>query len=397
LRLRLLTAGESHGPGLVAILEGLPHGLAVDPGRIDALLARRQGGYGRSARQALEEDRVEVLGGIRHGRTLGSPVALLVLNRDHENWSEEMSVSPPPEGWEATHPVRAPRPGHADLAGALKLHTRDPRDVLERASARETAARTAAGGLALQLLEAAGIQVRSHVLAVGPVSADTARPVPWEAIEAVDPGSRFRCADPGLEDRMREAVDAAREDGETLGGLFEVAARGVPPGLGSHVHWDRKLDGRLLGALGSIPGVKAAEVGEGVRSAALRGSEVHDEIVLEAGQITRPTNRAGGLEGGVSNGGEIRLRAWMKPLATLMRPLRSIDLETGAEARALVERSDICSVPAAAVVGEVMTALVLADALLEKFGGDSMEELLSALESHRRRVGELFPSRPSGD
>jgi chorismate synthase len=341
----------------------------------------------------METDRVEILGGVRHGKTLGSPVSIVVRNLDHANWAEEMSVGPAPEGWASAKKVRAPRPGHADLAGSLKHSTTDPRDILERASARETAARVAAGALCLQLLEAAGIGVGSHVLSVGDVGVEADRVATWEEIAAIDPDSGFRCAVPRLEEAMRRAVDSAREAGDTLGGRFEVVVRGAPPGLGSHTQWDRKLDGRLMAALGSIPGVKAAEVGEGVRAAGLRGSRVHDEVVREAGRLGRPTNRAGGLEGGVSNGEEIRVRAHMKPLSTLMKPLRSVDLETGREAGALVERSDVCSVPAAAVVGEAMTALVVADALLEKCGGDSLEEMLAALEAHRERAGNLFPTR----
>jgi chorismate synthase len=391
--LRFLTAGESHGPGLVVILEGMPAGLTVDFDRIAEHLRRRQGGYGRGRRMAIESDRAEFMGGIRRGRTTGAPIAMLIRNRDWENWQATMHVeAEAPSGATGARraPVVRPRPGHADLAGALKYDHADIRDVLERASARETAARVAAGAVARQLLEAVGIAIGSHVIGIGPVALPE-RPVTFAEIEAISAEARLRCVDPDVEEQMVGAIDAAREAGDTLGGAFEVVAHGVPAGLGSYVHWDRKLDGRLAQALMSIQAIKAVAIGEGVAAAGRPGSRVHDEIVVietpsGGRRVGRPTNRAGGLEGGVTNGEEVRVTGYMKPISTLMKPLRSVDLTTLEEAPAAIERSDVCAVPAAAVVGEAMVALVLADALVERFGGDSLSQLRSAMAAATDRI-----------
>jgi chorismate synthase len=398
--LRFLTAGESHGRALVAIVEGVPAGLAIDFDRITSDLRRRQGGYGRGRRMAIESDRAELLSGVRKGRTTGGPIALLIANRDWENWQLTMHVEPePPTG--ATGARRAavvrPRPGHADLAGGLKYEHDDLRDVLERASARETAARVGVGAIARQILHALGIAVVSHVNGIGDVVLPDDPPVSFEAAREVASQSAVSCADADTEAAMIAAIDRAREAGDTLGGRFEVIARGVPPGLGSHVHWDRKLDGRLAQALMSIPAIKAVGIGLGVDAARRPGSRVHDEIVarLEApageSRVVRPTNRAGGLEGGVTNGEEVRVTAYMKPISTLMKPLRSVDLTTLDEAPAAIERSDVCAVPAAAVVGEAAVCFILADAALERFGGDTMRQLLA----HARDAGAAVTGRLS--
>jgi chorismate synthase len=391
--LRFLTAGESHGPALTVVVEGLPAGLPIDRAAVDADLRRRQGGYGRGGRMKIESDAVEILGGIRHGRTLGSPVALLIRNRDHASWSDVMSPDPQPPAARARRALAHPRPGHADLAGALKYLTTDLRDVLERASARETAARVAAGALARQLLAAAGVTVRSHVVRIGAAVLPPGPSVAWERLDAVEE-SPVRCVDPVVAATMVAAIDEARRKGDTVGGAFEVVARGVPPGLGSFAQWDRRLDGRLAQALMTIPAVKAVSIGAGFAAGETAGSSFHDEIVYEEGRgIARPTNRAGGLEGGVTNGEEVRAEAVVKPIPTLLVPLRSIDLATKEPRAASVERSDTCVVPAAGVVGEAMLAWVLADALLEKMGGDSLTELLDHLEATRARWRALS-SRP---
>jgi chorismate synthase len=399
--LRFLTAGESHGRALVVIVDGLPAGLPIDPAALASDLRRRQGGYGRGRRMAIESDAAVIVGGVRHGRTTGAPVALTIENLDWVNWEFTMhpGVSPPADAGGARRaPVTRPRPGHADLAGAIKYGHADLRDVLERASARETAARVAAGGLARQLLRLVEIDVASHVVAIGPVRSE-ASDVPFDAIAALPDDSPTRCVDAAAAARMIAAIDAAREAGDTLGGVFEVAARGVPAGLGSYAQWDRRLDGRLAQALMSIPAIKAVSIGIGADAAGLRGSQVHDAIVPPAAgrrdlhstlPVGRPTNHAGGLEGGVTNGQELRVSASMKPIATLMTPLRSIDLETGAEAEAAIERSDVCAVPAASVVGEAMVAIVLAGALLERFGGDSVDQVCRRHADWRRDVEERF-------
>lgn len=403
--LRFLTAGESHGQGLVTILEGLPAGLAIDIDAMTLELRRRQGGYGRGRRMVIESDRAEVLSGVRRGRTTGAPVALLVRNKDWENWQNTMHVEPKaPAG--ATGANRAavvrPRPGHADLAGALKYDLDDIRDVLERASARETAARVAAGAIARQLLAAIGCDITSHITGIGNVVVAPGTHVTFEAAKAMDLEAPLRCTDKAIEQQMITAIDAAKEAGDTLGGSFEVIARNVPVGLGSYVQWDRKLDGRLAQALMSIPAIKAVAVGDGVDGARRPGSQVHDEIVADtvaaaAGRpvIARPTNHAGGLEGGVTNGEELRVTGFMKPISTLMKPLRSVDLTTLEEAPAAIERSDVCAVPAAAVVAEAMVGLVLADAVLERFGGDSMADLLARVDGAGTKIRGRLSRRSS--
>jgi chorismate synthase len=390
--LRFLTAGESHGPALTVVVEGLPAGVPFDRAAVDADLKRRQGGYGRGGRMQIESDSVEVLSGIRHGRTLGSPVALVIRNRDHENWRDVMSAEPQGPEARARRALKHPRPGHADLAGALKYLTDDLRNVLERASARETAARVAAGRLVRALLDACQVEVRSHVLRIG--SAALRRgPVAWEELKDVE-HSPVRCVDPEAEKAMIEQIDRAKSAGDTVGGVFEVVVRGTPPGLGSFGQWDRRLDGRLAQALMSIPAVKAVALGAGAAAGETPGSSFHDEILFDDEQgLHRGSNRAGGLEGGVTNGEELRAQGVVKPIPTLLIGLRSIDLVTKEPRTASVERSDTCVVPAAGVVGEAMVAWVVADALLEKFGGDTLEELLDHLEATRARWKEFLARR----
>jgi chorismate synthase len=394
--LRFLTAGESHGRALVVILEGLPAGLPIDSDAITHELRRRQGGYGRGRRMAIESDRADILSGVRAGQTLGGPVAMMIENRDWPNWQYTMRQTvdaPPDAGGAKRAPVTRPRPGHADLAGGAKYERDDLRDILERASARETAARVAAGALARQLLEHAGVRLASHVFRIGSVGASDPLAITFAQAAAIDPDGPIRSADRSLEEAMIAEIDLAREAGDTLGGAFEVLATGVPVGLGSYVQWDRKLDGRLAQALMSIPAIKAVGIGAGPIVAERPGSRVHDEMVpadddSRTTGIARPTNNAGGLEGGVTNGEDLRVSAYMKPISTLMKPLRSVDLTSMEPAPAAIERSDVCAVPAAAVVGEAMVAFVLADALLERFGGDTMQALGRAMEStdaHLRR------------
>jgi chorismate synthase len=386
---RFLTAGESHGRALVVILEGIPAGLSLDLDAITRDLKRRQGGYGRGRRMAIESDRAEILSGVRRGETIGGPIAMLIENRDWPNWQQTMHVAAavPVDATGAKRaPVTRPRPGHADLAGVAKYGRADVRDVLERASARETAARVAAGAIARQLLAAAGVRIASHVFTLGSVSLPNHAAVTFDQAAALPDDSPLRCVEPDISQRMIEEIDRAREAGDTLGGAFEVIAADVPVGLGSYVQWDRKLDGRLAQALMSIPAIKAVGVGLGPGVASRPGSQVHDELVPDrtgahVTSIARPTNNAGGLEGGVTNGEPLRVSAWMKPISTLMKPLRSVDLTTMQEAPAAIERSDVCAVPAAAVVGEAMVALTLADALVERFGGDSIASLLAAMAS----------------
>ena len=379
--LRFLTAGESHGRSLVTIVEGVPAGLEIDFDRITQDLRRRQGGYGRGQRMAIESDRADVLAGVRRGRTTGAPVALLIANKDWKNWQLTMHVeaeAPADATGARRAPVVRPRPGHADLAGGLKYEHEDLRDVLERASARETAARVAAGAIARQILRTIDIAVVSHVTGIGDTVLQDPAAITFEVAQSIRDDSPLHCADASIEARMIDAIDRAREAGDTLGGSFEVIANGVPAGLGSYAQWDRKLDGRLAQALMSIPAIKGVGIGLGTEAARRPGSRVHDEIVsIDEGPIAlgRPTNRAGGLEGGVTNGEALRVTAYMKPISTLMKPLRSVDLTTLEEAPAAIERSDVCAVPAAAVVGEAMVCLVLADAVLERFGGDSIRQL----------------------
>src|SRR5262249_14012268 len=391
--LRFLTAGESHGPALTVVVEGLPAGLPVDRKAIDADMRRRQGGYGRGGRMKIETDLVEVPSGVRHGKTLGSPVALLVRNKDFENWKDVMSPDPIPPDTPPRRVLKYPRPGHADLAGALKYMTDDLRNVLERASARETAMRVAAGGLARCLLSAAGIEVRSHVVRIGSAAVAAGPPLPSGGLGTVEE-SPVRGVEKDAAAATIAEIDRAKKEGDTVGGVFEVVVRGLPPGLGSFAQWDRRLDGRLAQALMSIHAVKAVSVGAGFSAGQVSGARFHDEILYDDAQgLHRGSNRAGGLEGGGPNGEEGRTQAVVKPIPTLLIPLKSVDLKTKEPQAASVERSDTCVVPAAGVVGEAMVAWVLADALLEKFGGDSLPEVLDHLAATRARCQELLGRR----
>ncbi len=394
---RFFTAGESHGKALTAIVEGIPAGLPISLDAVNHQLWRRQQGHGRGGRMKIETDRVEVLSGIRHGHALGSPIALMVVNKDFENWQAVMAAEAVPE-WDAiaddekkSRRVSRPRPGHADLAGGVKYATRDLRDILERASARETTMRVAAGAIARELLSAFGIEIVSHVPVLGGVPADDRLAgIDWDRIVAVQDNTVLRCADPALEPEMVAAVDAAREKGDTLGGIFEVVVRGLPVGLGSHTQWDTRLDGRLAQAIMSIQAVKAVEIGAGTAVSRLLGSQIHDEIGYDAetARFTRPTNNAGGLEGGITNGEELRVRGHLKPISTLRKALKSVDIDTKDGVAAAFERSDTTAVPAAGVIGEAMVALVLAGAMREKFGGDSLTEMKRNFTTYREQVGE---------
>jgi chorismate synthase len=392
---RFTTAGESHGPGLISLVEGVPAGVPILAEQIDSELRRRQGGYGRGGRMRIESDRAEILSGVRHGETLGSPIALHIRNRDWENWTVAMSAAPPAEEVEdeVLRPVYLPRPGHADLVGVLKYDRYDARDILERASARETAARVAAGAVAKRMLEELGITIGSHIVMLGGVSAAVPDVLPDDLNAAADV-SPVRCLDSEAEGRMIDAIDAAKQAGDTLGGVFEVVVRGVPVGLGSHVSWDRKLDGRLAAAVMSIQAIKGVEIGMGFEAGARPGSRVHDEIVSDGTGYGRAGNAAGGLEGGITTGLPLVIRAAMKPISTLMRPLRTIDIRTGERGDAVRERSDVCALPAAGVVGEAMVAIVLASAVLEKFGGDSMGELKRNLDGYRNQVAARLRPPP---
>lgn len=396
------TAGESHGRGLVALLEGVPAGLPLTAASdIDPELERRMGGYGRGRRMQIESDRAEVVSGVRLGATLGSPISLIVWNRDWRNWTTAMAHEAPAADAnpKALRPVYLPRPGHADLAGVLKYDRRDARDILERASARETAARVACGAVARALLRQVGIAVGSHVTRIGAVEARVPDPLPDDLNGQADP-SPLRTLDRAAEAEMKAAIDEARDAGDTLGGCFEVVARGLPVGLGSHVSWDRKLDGRLAQAVMSVHAVKGVEIGPAFSNAARPGSRVHDAIARDdisarTGGFARSGNRAGGLEGGITTGAPLVVRGAMKPISTLRKRLPSVDLRDGRAKDAAVERSDVCAVPAAAVVAESMVALVVADALLEKFGGDSLDELRRNLDSYLGRLAERgFRERP---
>jgi chorismate synthase len=390
--LRFQTAGESHGQALVAILSGIPAGLAIDFEYVRKELKRRQGGYGRGGRMKIESDSAQFLAGVRHGRTIGSPIALLIYNHDWENWKEALAVEDRPETRARHRPVSRPRPGHADLAGCLKFNFPEARYVLERASARETAARVAAGALAKLFLKEFGVEVASHVIAVGSVTLGRA-PVPFQKVLARREVEEILlgCVDAEVEARMKEEVDKAVEARDTLGGTFEVIAQGVPPGLGSCAQWDERLDGQLAQAVMSIQAVKAVEIGAGIEAAASPGSRVHDAIGYDrqGSQFTRKTNRAGGLEGGISNGEDIVVRGYVKPISTLRRPLESVDLATKQTAKAAYERSDVCVLPAAGVVGEAMVALTLARSFLEKFGGDSMLETKRNFLGYREQVRQF--------
>jgi chorismate synthase len=390
--LRFQTAGESHGQALVAILSGIPAGLCVDFNYINRELKRRQGGYGRGGRMKIESDTAQFLSGVRHGRTIGSPIALLVLNHDWENWKEALAVEDRPETRAKHKSLTRPRPGHADLAGCLKYNFPEARYVLERASARETAARVAAGAVAKLFLGEFGVEVASHVVAVGTVALEN-ESVSFQKVLALRAAEEIvlGCVDPAVETRMKEEVDKALEARDSVGGTFEVIAHGVPPGLGSYAQWDERLDGQLAQAVMSIQAVKGVEIGGGIEAAARPGSRVHDEIGYdqEKSRFTRKTNRAGGLEGGISNGEDIVVRGYLKPISTLRRPLESVDFETKERVKAAYERSDVCVVPAAGVVGEAMVALTISRSFLEKFGGDSMEETKRNYQAYMEQVRQF--------
>jgi len=382
--LNFTTAGESHGPGLVAIVEGMPAGLELERESLDREMARRQLGHGRGGRMKIESDSVEIRSGVRHGRTLGSPIAVLVANRDYPNWDERMNPWPVEAEIEESH---LPRPGHADLAGALKFGHRDVRNVLERASARETAARVAAGALAKEFLRALGVSVHSHVIRIASVEAPDRPDLAPDDFAGVD-DSPVRCLDPETSAAMVKEIDRLRKQNESLGGSFEVRAFGLVPGLGSHVSWREKLDGRLAQAVVSIQSVKGVSLGEAWEVATGPGSEAHDEILFsEERGWHRETNRAGGLEGGMTNGEPLIVRAAIKPISTLTQPLRSVDTETKEPAQAMRERTDSTVVPAAGVVGEAMVALTLAGAYRDKFGGDHIDDVLAAIDAYKERIG----------
>lgn len=377
---RFLTAGESHGQCLTAILEGLPAGIKIDLDEINLDMARRQQGYGRGGRMSIEKDRVDILSGVRFGETLGDPITLCVKNRDWENWTDRMSVTGEPFGAQLT----AARPGHADLTGIKKYDRQDIRDILERASARETASRVAVGAMSKQFLKACGITIVSHVINIGGVYVDKNK-VEWNRLGSNS--SELNCYDPSAEEAMKKKICDAKTEGDTLGGIFEILVRGVPLGLGSHIQWDRRLDAKLTSALMSIQAIKGVEIGEGFGYAALPGSKAHDEIFYDSeGGIYRKTNRAGGLEGGMTNGEEIVLRAAMKPIPTLMKPLHSVDIKSHEAVLACKERSDVCAVSAASVVGEAMTAFTIAEAVIDKFGGDAISDVLTAMENYGKRI-----------
>ena len=384
---RFLTGGESHGKGLAAIVEGMVADLCLEEKHINKELKRRQQGYGRGPRMKIEEDKAEIMAGVLHGFTTGSPIALFITNRDWQNWQEQLRVSPVEKEVE---PVTCPRPGHADLAGVTKYGLKDIRPIIERASARETAARVAVGAIAGRFLEEFGVSVHSHTVAIGRRNWEQseASSIDWQQVEA----SPVRCAHPELEKAMMAAIDDAKANGDTLGGVFEVVAKGVPIGLGSHVSWDRRLDGRIAHAIMSINAVKGVEIGAGFDLAGLKGSQAHD--IIEPMQRNKAaklpwrhtTNRAGGIEGGISNGEDIIVRATVKPIATLANPLPSVDLRSGEKTKAHYERSDICAVPAAGVIAEAMLAVVLADACLEKFGGDNLKETLANYRNYLSNI-----------
>jgi len=382
-RFRFITAGESHGKGLVAVIEGLVAGLPLTEEYIALHLRRRQAGYGRSARMQLEDDRAEIISGVRHGLTIGSPISLLICNRVWQEWQETMSILPTNKEVEL---ITSPRPGHADLAGMIKYGMGDIRPILERASARETAARVAIGAVARRFLEEFGIDVHSHTISIGDHRAKQGAAADWQRVEK----SPVRCANAEAESAMMKAIDVAKAEGDTLGGIFELVVTGVPIGLGSHVQWDRRLDGQIAQAVMSIPAVKGVEIGAGFALADIKGSQAHDIIEPKLKRTDalwrRATNRAGGIEGGISNGQPIVVRAAVKPIVTLRKPLPSVDLRSGKATAAHYERSDICVVPAAGVIGEAMLAIVLADAMLDKFGGDSLKETLTNYRSYIKSI-----------
>jgi chorismate synthase len=384
--LRFLTAGESHGPELVSVIEGAPAGFEIDIARINHDLARRQKGYGRGGRMLIEKDEARIVSGIRFGRTMGSPVTFIVENRDYKNWEKRMSADPRDRG--EAKVVTRPRPGHADLAGVLKYNLEDIRDVLERASARETTARVAIGAFARQILTPFGVQVLGYVVSIGSVQAAVPPTMTLEDLTRVTEESQVRVADADAERAIIAEIDECKKEGDTLGGVVEVVAAGLPVGLGSHVQWDRKLDGRLAHALLSLQAVKGVEVGIGFEAARVRGSQLHDEIGYdrELRHFTRHSNNSGGTEGGMSTGEPLRVRVAFKPLSTLMRPLKSADIKTKAEAVGAIERSDVCAIPAAAVIAETVVAFELANAFLEKFGGDSLAEITNNYRSYLEQV-----------
>lgn len=388
--LKYSTAGESHGKGLIGIIEGLPAGVPVSEEYINGQLARRQQGYGRGGRMQIESDRAEIISGVRNGLSLGSPLSFIIYNRDYENWQGIMSPGACERIEERT--VNRPRPGHADLAGAMKYHHQDMRNILERASARETAARVAVGAVCCQLLQIFDIYIYSQVLAIGSVKAE---PYPvdtgnrQEFVELVE-ASPVRCADPAAGAAMMALIDQAKQEGESLGGSFEIGALGVLPGLGSHVSWETKLDGRIAGALMSIPAIKAVEIGDGFANSARTGSQVHDQLYLNDQGIYRQSNQAGGLEGGITNGELVWARAYMKPIPTLYKPLQTVNTRDWQEEKAVVERSDICAVPAAAVVGEAMLAFIIAQAALDKFGSDNAEEIKDSWLRYREYLKKVW-------
>ncbi|SFI44576.1 chorismate synthase [Selenomonas ruminantium] len=381
--LRFMTAGESHGPCLTAILEGLPAGLKLDLEAINRDLARRQQGYGRGGRMKIEKDKVEIVSGVRFGETLGGPVTLQVVNKDFANWTDRMAVFGEPAGPKVT----AARPGHADLTGVKKYDRKDVRDILERSSARETTMRVAVGAVCKEFLRALGISIVSQVTNIGGVAVDLSK-IDRSKL-GTENGSELNCYDAEAEQQMKAKIDAAKQAGDTLGGIFEVTVRGLPAGLGSHIQWDRRLDAKLAAAMMSIQAIKGVEIGAGFDCAILPGSQIHDEVFLdETGEVYRKTNRAGGLEGGMTNGEEVVVKAAMKPIPTLMTPLHSIDIESREAVLACKERSDTCAVSAAAVVGEAMTAFVMAEAICDKFGADALVDVKAAMDSYKQRIGK---------
>jgi chorismate synthase len=386
--LRFLTAGESHGPELIAVVEGVPAGFEIDIAKINTDLARRQKGYGRGGRMLIEKDEVRPVSGIRFGRSIGSPITFTIENRDYKNWQKRMSADPNDRA-EATLVTR-PRPGHADLAGVLKYNLEDIRDVLERASARETTARVAIGSLARELLTPFDISILGYCVSIGSTEAKTPENIAIEELRRITEESQVRMADAEAERAVIAEIDACKKTGDTLGGVVEVIATGLPVGLGSHVQWDRKLDGRLAHALLSLQAVKGVEIGWGFKAARVKGSELHDEIGYdrEENRFTRFSNNSGGTEGGMSTGEPIRVRVAFKPLSTLMRPLRSVDIKSKAEAPGAIERSDVCAIPAAAVIAETVVAFEIANAFFEKFGGDSFAEIMRNYRGYLEQVRE---------
>ncbi len=382
---RFITGGESHGPALSAIIEGVPSGLTLDFNEINTQLARRQGGYGRGARQKIETDRAEIITGVRFGKTMGGPISLIIRNRDFENWQDRMSVEPIDAD---IPPIVEARPGHADFAGMLKYSTHDLRNILERSSARNTATLVAVGSICRIMLATLGVRIFSHVVVLGGIHVHIPFPPNYDEIQSMAERSPVRVADPEKEKFILDAIDNAGSNGDTLGGVFEVIATGCPPGLGSHANWDRRLDGKLAGALMGIQAIKGVEIGMGFGVAEVPGSKVHDELYHDPSTgFTRSSNNAGGLEGGMTNGEPIVVRAAMKPLSTLKSPLKSVNMETKEAVTAHFERSDVCAVPAAGVIGEAMAGIVLAEAVLEKFGGDSMGELIRNFNGYLAEIG----------